>query len=180
MRRPRFNRWIKSEAMRLAHTTSFNLRRLTALAQRQRAESDELAAALLLYAHENGHLERLLSYVYDDELRAEYATVEQRLGNRSVERLALRGTPMMSLPQSYRTFLERFEAAYHTPERIADEKQQLWEQTRQAMLRSGLLAAELARALNLDAANLNAYLTRGETHRFTLETARSIATYVSA
>ena len=179
MRRPRFNRWIKLEVLRLAHTTSFNLRRLAARAQRELAESDELAAALLLYAHENDQLERLLSYVYDESLRAEYIAVEQRLGKRSIERLALRGTPMMSLPVRYREFLDRYESAYHTPERVASEKQVLWEQSSQAMLRSEIIPSELARELHLDVANLNAYLMRGETQRFTLDTARTIAQYLS-
>ena len=48
------------------------------------------------------------------------------------------------------------------------------------MLRSEIIPSELARELHLDVANLNAYLMRGETQRFTLDTARTIAQYLTA
>lgn len=87
---------------------------------------------------------------------------------------------MMSLPVRYREFLDRYERAYHTPGHVASEKQVLWEQSSQAMLRSEFIPSELARELHLDVANLNAYLMRGETQRFTLDTARTIAQYLTA
>ena len=48
------------------------------------------------------------------------------------------------------------------------------------MLRSEIIPSELARELHLDVANLNAYLMRGETQRFTLDTAPTIAPYLTA
>ena len=175
MRRPRFARWIREEVLAIAGTTSFNLRKLAAKAQR--TSNSELACALMLHAHEKNQMNRLLSYVYDEELYQEFTAVEARLGPRSVERLALRGTPMMSLPEIYREMLDRYNDAYHAPERIAAEKQALWDDTRKLLLKSGESPAEVARALNLDAANLSAYLARGDTGRFTLETVRAIADY---
>lgn len=173
MRRPRFYRWIRSETMRMAHTSSFNLRKMAARAQRN--PQGELAAALLLYAHENNQVERLFKYVYEQDLLDEYKSIEERIGHRSIERLALRGTPLRSLPDRYGALLEAYDAAYHMPERIANEKGALRESIQLNMLRSGTTPAELARALDLDPGNLNAFLTRGETHRFTLETTRRIA-----
>jgi len=41
-------------------------------------------------------------------------------------------------------------------------------------LKSGTSPAALARALEVDPGNLNAFLARGETHRLTLETARRL------
>ena len=161
--------------MRIAGTTSFNLRKLAAAAQRE--PDGDLAAALLLYAHENNQLDRLSKYLYDEDLAAEYAKVEVHLGARSIERLALRGTPMQSLPERYRAFLEAYEVAYHTPESVAQEKTQLHDTTCAALLRSGTTPAEIARALNLDPANLAAYLGRKDIHRFTLQTARQIAQF---
>lgn len=173
MRRPRFYRWIRLEVLRLAKTRSFNLRKLAAAAQR--TGNADLAASLLLYAHENGQLQRLFAYIYNDNLLAQYKQIEQRLGMRSIERLALRGTPLMSLPPLYRAFLERYNAAYHAPEAIASEKRALRQRTLRSMLETGTTPAELAHACGVDPNNLNAYLARGELHRFTLRTARLIA-----
>lgn len=153
---------------------------MAARAQRNRAAGDnELSYALYLYAHENDQFDRLMTFIYDEELAEEYRAVEQRFGSRSIERLALRGTPMMSLPEPYRAFLEAYDRAYHTPERIAAEKVTVWEATRDALLRSGVSPAEIARALEIDPGNLSAYLTHGETHRFTLATARAIYNHVA-
>ena len=173
MRRPCFNRWIRSQVLSIAGTRSFNLRKLAAKAQ---GEHDErLLAALMLYAHENSCVEKLLSYVYDDSARTELISVEQRLGARRIEQLALRGTPMRSLPPDYCDFLIGFEEAYHTPERVDAEKRQLLEQARANLLRTGSSPTELARDLGVDRANLNAYLVRGETQRVTLDVARRLA-----
>lgn len=177
MRRPRFSRWIRSEVLRLAHTSSFNLRKLTAKAQRDNDEA--LRAALFLHAYENGQLQRLISYVYDPDVADEYRSIAQHLGQRSLERLALRGTPMMSLPLVYREFLASFEASYHTPERVSAEKDSLRDDIVQAMLRTGTTPSEIAHALNLDASNLNGYLSRGESGRLTLESVRAILDYVT-
>ncbi|MBQ9002511.1 MAG: hypothetical protein IJ087_11730, partial [Eggerthellaceae bacterium] len=108
---------------------------------------------------------------YDDDLRREYEKVERHLGDRSIERLALRGTPLQSLPERYRAFLEEFERAYHAPERIASEKRGLLEQTQAAALRTGASPTELARQLGLDRANVSAYLAHGEIGRLTVEDA---------
>ena len=178
MRRPCFKRWIRAEALRLSGCDSFNLRKLCALGQR--AEYRQLGCALMLYAHENGQFARFMSYVYDEELAREYQRVEQHLGPRSVERLALRGIPMMTLPAEYRDFLSRYSDAYHTPELIAQEKHELWESTVHSMLVSGTTPSELAKQLSLDASNLSAYLARGDGGRFTLKTIRLIDEHARA
>ena len=187
MRRPKFSRWIRGEVLALAGVQKFNLRKFAADVQRAgggdsngKDGNRELAAALMLYAHENNQVDKLMSYVYDEELAGEYDAVEQRLGMRSVERLALRGTPMMSLPEPYRELLARFAEAYHTPENITAEKQALWEQTHAALLVSGQTPSEIAQALDLDPANTSAYLSSGDTARFTLETIRQIAHYATS
>ena len=172
MRRPCFHRWIRRRVLELAQMRMFNLRMFAARAQQD--PGGELAAALLLYAHENDCLERLMAYVYDPDLRREYEAVERHLGQRSIERLALRGTPLQSLPERYRAFLEEFERAYHRPEHIAAEKRVLLDQTRAAVLRSGASPTELARQLNLDRANVSAYLAHGEIGRLTLEDAKRL------
>lgn len=178
MRRPRFKRWIKKKALAAASTDSFNLRLLAA--QAQRSTTDDLPPALLLYAHENDCINKLLSYIYDDMLRAEYISVEQHLGTRSAERLALRGTPMRSLPKRYQKLLEDFERAYYAPEHVAKEKEGLQQEALRLVLHSGLSPSAIANALKLDVANVHAFLMRGETQRFTLETAREIAEFAQA
>ena len=177
MRRPRFARWIRSEAMRLAQADSFNLRKLCAAMQN--GDDRGLSSAVMLYAHENGQFARMMSYVYDEDLAREFQRVEQHLGPRSVERLALRGIPMMSLPVEYREVFARYNDAYHAPELIAQEKHALWESTTRNVLASGITPTELARELHVDASNMSAYLSSGDTSRFTLQTIRDIAEHVS-
>ena len=175
MRRPKFSRWIRVEILRIADMKRFSLRKLAARSQEK--GNEDLAAALLLYAHENDCTERLMGFVYDDALREEYQKVERHLGSRDVERLALRGTPMMSLPVRYRDILEAYERAYYTPERIAAEKREIGERAREAALRAGTSPTELARMLGVDRANLSAFISRGETHRLNLDVARQLAEY---
>ena len=151
------------------------MRKLAARAQE--GLSCDLAPALLLYAHENECLDRLMSFIYDDALRTEFESIERHLGNRSIERLALRGTPMRSLPDAYRNLLEDYARAYYTPEFIAAEKREMLEQTKAAVLRSGASPTELARMLGVDRGNLNAYLTRNEIGRLTLEDAKRLAAF---
>lgn len=178
MRRPRFYRWIRSEVLRIAGTRVFNLRSLAARAQQPGQK--KLAAAIMLFAHENECLERLYALVYDQSLLQEYQRVESHLGPRSIERLALRGSPMLQLPQEYRRCLEAYERAFHAPERIADDKDRLRNSSAGYMLKLGLSPTKIAHILGLDAGNTHAYLVRGEVERFTLETAHDIDEYLSS
>lgn len=175
MRRPKFSRWIRLEVMRLTGVKRFNFRKFTTRVQEN--NDVKLAAALLLYAHENDCIENLMECVYDENLRNEYNKVEKHLGDRSVERLALRGTPMMSLPEPYREIMAAYEEAYYTPERIAEEKRALHEKAQEAVLRSGISTTELAKELGVDRANLSAYLTNGETHRLSTEAVERLANF---
>jgi len=152
----------------------FSLKRFAAAAQKRNA-SPALRAAVILYAHENDCIPKLRELSLGNELLLEIQEIERHLGSRSVERLALRDTPMMSLPSAYRDLMARYNDAYHTPESVAREKRELRDRTRKAAIESGISPSELAKSLGLDVANMTAYLTRGETHRFSLETARRIA-----
>ena len=176
MRRPRFRNWVRSELLRLSGFDSFNLQKLASLAQSEARE--DIAPLLVLYAHENGCIDKLFGFIYDSNLRNEYLQVEHHLGKRSIERLALRGTPMMSLSLSYRSVLESYERAYHAPERTRIEKESIRERSRIAMLKLGITPAELAHALDLDTANLHAFIVRGEVDRFTLQKARELETHL--
>ena len=174
VRRPKFSRWIRAELLEMTGAKRFSLRKFSAAAQKRNA-SPELRAAVVLYAHENDCIQKLRELAVGNELLDEIHEVEKHLGSRTVERLALRDTPMMSLPPAYRDLMARYNLAYHTPENVAQEKRELREQTREAVLKANVSPSELANSLGLDVANMTAYLTRGETHRFSLETARRIA-----
>lgn len=178
MRRPRFNRWIRNEVLRIAGAESFNLRKLAAQAQRE--GNRELSCALLFHAHENSQFERLMTFVYDEDLAREFISIEKHLGQRSIERLALRGIPMQTLPADYRALLTRYEDAYHAPEIIAQEKREIWERTKKRILETGISPAEISRSLELDQPNVSAYLAKGDIGRFTLETASAIEDFVNS
>lgn len=178
MRRPKFLNWARAELLRSTGLETFDLRKIAAVAQSE--ESPALATTLMLYAHEADCLDRLMSLTYDSELRKHFVSIEQRLGKRSVERLALRGTPMMTLPKACREVFAAYDRAFHSPELADAEKQELQVKAHEAMLRSGVSPTHVARELNLDPGNMHAFLIRGETKRFTLETTRRIADFVIA
>jgi len=121
-----------------------------------------------------------MSYIYDSDLDSEYTQVIHHIGKRSVERLAMRGTPLMTLPKAYRAVFKAYENAYYAPERIEEEKRSLQQSAKLAMLQSGESPADIARALNLNYENLHAYLVRGEIKRFTLDTARAIDAHLQS
>ena len=172
MRRPRFKNWARSELLRTSGLKAFSLRKLAALAQS--TDTEVCPELLFLYAHEAGCSDRLQSLLYEQKLIERFNSIEHQLWNRSVERLALRGTPMMSLPEKYREVLAAYERAYHAPEIIDSEKKALQESARLKMLKSGLSPADIATSLDVDVSNIHAYLVRGETQRFTLERAQAI------
>lgn len=176
MRRPRFLPWIRNELKHLSQQPSCSLRTLVRIACQR--ESDELSAALLLYAHEYGCLDKLYTLIGDNPLLEEYRQVERHLGQRSVERLALKQAPLQQLPLAYRKLLEAYRQAYYAPERLAEQKHLLQSRsaTRAASLR--LSPTEIARELSLEPGNVHAYLVRGDIHRFTLETAQQIDEYL--
>ena len=177
MRRARFHSWTRKHLLELSGMDKFSLRKVAAYAQGEKS-TPEFRATLMLYAHENDCVERLMSLIYDEELREEYRSVEERIGARKLERLALRGTPMMVLSQPYRDVMAAFLEAYETPERNAAEKRALCDLSRRAMLEAGISPAEIADALNLNRPNTYAYLSSGDEKRFTVETARQIADYL--
>lgn len=178
MRRARFHSWTRKRLLELSGMEKFNLRKVAAYAQSGKG-TPEFRATLMLYAHENGCVERLIPLIYDDDLREEYLMVEERIGAREIERLALRGTPMMVLSQPYRDVMDAFLKAYRTPEANAAEKRRLCELSRRAMLEKGMSPAEIADALGLNRSNAYAYLSSGDEKRFTVETARLIADYLN-
>lgn len=176
MKRVRFHSWIRRQLLDAAQVEKFSLRKIAAIAQR--GDDSRLRAALFLYAHANGCVERLMTYLYDDAIRDEFLKAADRLGARDAERLALRGAPIMVLPQAYRDLLEEFAQAYQAPERDAAEKSDLCERSRQAMFEKGTSPADVARALGLNKSNTYAYLSNGDTKRFTVQTARTIYRYL--
>lgn len=176
MRRPRFKNWARSELLRTSGLRAFNLRKLAALVQS--ADTKLSPELLFLYAHEAKCTDRLRSFLYEPNLIERFDSIEHQLWNRSIERLALRGTPMMSLPEQYREVLAAYERAYHAPEMIVSQKKALQESSHLKMLKSGLSPADIAAILDMNASNLHAYLVRGETQRFSLEKARVIEAFL--
>ena len=177
MRRPTFDRWIKREVMRISKSETFNFRKLAAQAQRPNAP-DRLAAALLLYANETGRVEKLFELVWNESTRREYEDVLSILDGRSAEKLALRGTPMMSLDPAYWSFLTRYADAYYAPERAASQKRELWEEARQAQLKKGISPIEAAEACGFDAANVTMFLNHADLGRLTLKDIKQLRNYL--
>lgn len=184
MRRPTFERWVKRECCRIAHAETFSLPKLAALAQSPRkGPSDKvsrkrLAAALHLYAMSNGVTGRLHAHVYQETLKQKLSQVESHIGARDIQRLALRGTPMLSLPIEYREILKAFQDAYHAPELTAARKKDLQAQSRSLQLQLGLTPTEIAKAVGATPTNVTAYLTSAATEKLSLKTAQSIQTYL--
>jgi len=177
MRRPTFDRWIRREILRISKAKSFNFRKLVAQAQRNNAP-DRLAAALLLHAYETDRTQKLFELVWDDSLRREYEKALEVFAGRSVELLALRGTPMMSLDPDYWSFLARYADDYYAPERVASQKRELWEEARQAQLKAGVSPAEAAKACGMDVANVTMFLNHADLGRLTMKDIKTLRSYL--
>ena len=168
---------MRREILRISKAKSFNFRKLVAQAQRNNAP-DRLAAALLLHAYETDRTQKLFELVWDDSLRREYEKALEVFAGRSVELLALRGTPMMSLDPDYWSFLTRYADDYYAPERVASQKRELWEEARQALLKSGVSPAEAAKACGMDVANVTMFLNRAELGRLKMKDIKALCSYI--
>lgn len=186
MRRPVFNRWIKQECSRIAMRDRFSLPQFAALAQSpHQSFSDNvsrkrLAAALHLHAIANGCLPRLHEHVWKKSLEEHYLRVENALGARDIQRLALRGTPLMSLPQEYRNVLQAFYEAYYAPELLAQQKRALHEKTRLLQLKGGITSTEIANACGVALPNVVAYLKNAAVEKVSLDSAQAILAYLES
>ena len=186
MRRPVFNRWIKQECSRIAERDRFSLPQFVALAQSYRENPSDtvdrkrLTAALHLHAIANGCLPRLHEYVWKESLEEHYRRVENALGARDIQRLALRGTPLMSLPQEYRDVLQSFYEAYYAPELLAQQKRSLHEKARLLQLKSGTTSTEIANACGIALPNVVAYLKNAAVEKVSLDSAQAILSYLES
>ena len=175
MKRPTFDRWIRRECCRIAQTDSFSLVKLTALAQtshkgpKDTIPRKRLAAALHLYALANGCEQRLFNHVWDRKLMERYERAHKAIGSRDLQRLALRGTPMMSLPAEYQAIMQAFYENYYSPELTAEKKRVLHEEARELKLKTGTTQTEIAQATGIAVTNIVAFLKNGELNRVSLE-----------
>ena len=183
MRRPTFKRWIRRRCCALARVDKFSFMTLMALAQSPAKKRDgidrtSLAAALHLHALSNNCIPHLREYTFSDELREKQARVESALGARDIERLALRGTPLLTLPVEYREILQAFYDNYHLPEKVAQEKLALQEQARDMQVRYAVFSIDIANATGIAAPNVVAFLKHADVGRVTLDGAESIVNYL--
>lgn len=175
MRRPTFDRWAKREALRAANARAFSFKNLAGALQDGCAD---LKAPLFLYAYETDDLDRLFRYIRDATLADEFRRVENVLGGRPAEKLALRGTPMRLLPGEYQACLDAFALAFRAPERLEAEKRALWEKTVSAQRRKSIPNSEVYQRLHLNPGNVNSYLKDGAVEKLSLENARIILEFV--
>ncbi len=175
MRQIVFHRWAKRQLTEAGKGT-FSLGRLAAKAQ---AENDpRLQALLLLYAHGEGRMDRLLDYIWMDGLEDEYRTASTAIGNRDIGKLALRGTPLLALPAKYNNVMSEFSRAHKSASIKADAKRELWEATRDLQIKRGIRNCDIYRALDLNPGNTNAYLKHGIVEKMSLKNAQRIKEYV--
>ena len=175
MRRPVFSRWIKKQIQEIAGMDSLNLRQLAAAAQK---DKPRLIEPLILYAATAGYEERLISYIYKDEIRESYYSVLAILEGINLEAFALSDQFDKTLPREYSKFLISFRALYYRPETTKDSKRMRWERSRALQLEKGVSTASIYRALGLNAGNVNAYLKHGDTDKVSLQNATDIMNYL--
>lgn len=175
MRRPTFERWAKREALRAANARAFSFKNLAGALQ---DGCTALKAPLFLYAYETDDLDRLFRYIRDDSLIEEFKRVENVLGGRPAEKLALRGTPMRLLPCEYQACFDAFSLAFRAPERLEAEKRALWEKTVSAQRRKNIPNSAVYQRLRLNPGNVNSYLKDGAVEKLSLENARIILEFV--
>jgi hypothetical protein len=175
MRRPVFSRWIKKQVQEIAGERTLNLRKLVAAAQK---DKPRLIEPLLLYAITAGYEDRLISLIYQDEIRESYNSVLAILEGIELEDVVLSGQLDSSLPREYNKFLISYRVSFNRPETARDSKRMRWERSRALQLEKGISTADIYRALGLNAGNVNAYMKYGDTDKVSLENATDIMNYL--
>lgn len=170
-----FKRWARRRLASL-NGGSFNLRMLAAHAQTHR--DTHLQALLLLYSLSDGCYAKLSQFIWNEQLATEFEQAALTIGSRDVEKLALRGTPLLALPSNYNAVLAEFAAAYDAQAFKENEKRSIWQQTRLEQLQKGISNASVYRSLNLNPGNVNAYLKHGNVEKVSLDNAKRILDYV--
>ena len=161
--------------MELAGVDSFSLRKIAAAAQN---EKHRLIEPLLLYATATGQTERLLGFVYKDDVRRSYENVLTFFEGIELEEAARDRQLEGSIPREYGKFLASFRASYNRPETSKESKRMRWERSRALQLETGISTAEICHALGLNPGNVNAYLKHGDLDKVSLRTATAIMTYL--
>ena len=175
MRRPRLSRWLKKEVMHLAGLESFSLRKAAAVAQ---DGCPRAAAPLLLFALCSGRTERLLDYVWRDDVRVSFEAVATMLEGKDIESIAIAGGRIEELPREYAKHLDSYHACYHASETKAESKKLRWERSRMLLLQKGVPVAQISRDLGLNQGNLNAYLKHGDVSKLSLANADAVMRYL--
>ena len=161
--------------LEIAGVSSFCLRKLAATAQK---EKPRLIEPLLLYAISAGQVDRLISFVYKNDVLESYQSILHLLGGIDLEEAALSGRFDDNLPREYSKFLTSYRASYNRPETAKDSKRMRWERSRALQLEKGVATADIYRALGLNAGNVNAYLKHGDTDKVSLQNATDIMNYL--
>ena len=177
MRRPHFDRWIKRQVLELANAESFSLRKFAALAQK---EIPRLREPLLLYAIANGCADKLLSYIYKDEVLNSYKIAFNLLKDVSLTEVALNNLNIEGLPREYSKFFTSYKSAYNKPQTNSESKRMRWERSRMLQLEKGVNTADIYRSLGLNPGNVNAYMKHGALDKVSLENATEIMKYLHA
>ncbi|NPD31361.1 hypothetical protein HLV37_05725 [Eggerthellaceae bacterium zg-1084] len=146
----------------------------TKLSHALESGNERLKPYLFLYAYEAGQTDRLRDCLKKEALRAELERIVQIMGGRPVQELALRGTPLRLLPAAYQECLDAFDAAYHAPEMLAEQKRTLWEETIQLQREKGITNSMLYQQLKLNPGNANAYLKDGAVEKLSIDNARAL------
>jgi hypothetical protein len=175
MRRPTFAGWIRRLILNLAHTDSFNLRKFAASAQK---DTPRLVEPLLLYAYDSCRTERLLDYIWNEEIQTSYEIALRALDGKDLTTRALFERDTNGLPYEYEKHLNSFRIAYHKLNTINASKKMRWERSRTLQREKGISAAEIYRALKLNPGNVNAYLKHGSLDKVSLENATRIMNYL--
>jgi hypothetical protein len=175
MRRPTFGRWIRRLILDLANTDSFNIRKLTAAAQK---DKPRLTAPLFFYAYDHGTIDKLLELIWKDDLRRTYKEVLTLLHGAELTTIALKKRDAANLPAEYLKILNSYRAAYNKNETTKASKKMRWEKSHALQLEKGVNTAEIYHALGLNAGNVNDYLKHGSLDKVSLENATSIMKFL--
>ena len=175
MRRPVFSRWIKRQLLEIAGAGSFSLRKLAATAQNK---NPRLIEPLLLYAIITGRVDRLIDFVYKDEVRDSYESVLMIFDGIDLENAAHNGQLDDSIPGEYKKFLISYRVSYNRPETTKDSKRMRWERSRILQLEKGVSTADIYHSLGLNHGNVNAYLKNGDLDKVSLQNATDIMDYL--
>ena len=173
MRRPNFKGWVSRELLYLSAEKTLSIRRLALLAQ---TDLPRLRERLVLYAIATNQTERLMSFLYREDVITELATIRRLTEGFDFDDPDC--SKHLYLPARYRKALLSYKAAYQNIDTRNASKMLRWQKSVDLQKNKGISTTQICEALGLNLGNISAYLKHADINRVSLGKATDIMKYL--